>query len=530
MTDSALVAEDAGLDESGAVRDAPLSRRKIIAVAGILLIVAAALAVRAYRLTEPAGGFFGFNEGLYLLRAEAEANRGFFAWLTDPAYPTVFPLYQVTLIMLARVGAASLALARAISIAAGVATVYTTYRLGDLVFSRRAGLAAAAILAVTPGAVLLNHNAQPESLMVCLIVLATYLYVLAARQKRDRLALLAGVVGGLAVLTKPTALVFLLSLAVWETWGRHDLRWLRRPRARLFAGGLTAVGLPWYAWRALMDWGEYASTAGDLGERAQGLAGIGFLDWGSREIVWMLGPLTAIAAVAYLMFGLRRRSAGDKLVLSYVAVVLALFALFHFHSYYMLPLTPFAAMGIGSVVDRIFELRRSIGYAFGTALVATASLCMLLTMTGQKWGRWSPAYLEDAFEKTGTPSTLFVTDAIRGHLGPPIEYYVTDAELRYLPAGVYRPRDLGITYDDTALLMSFELGNPQGERLSADEDLLEDRIRPVFFGYALGQVPPSQHLFANGDWEAERVGPWWRIGWDISRQHSTMALYDPDRL
>jgi 4-amino-4-deoxy-L-arabinose transferase-like glycosyltransferase len=131
-------------------------------------------------------------------------------------------------------------------VAAGILAIPLLYDLVRRLFGRRAGLGAAAALAVLPTAILTAHTDTMDSLMMLFDVLAAWLVVVGAQSRKAWPLVAAGAVLGVAFNVKlfealivVPALALLVLLAI-------DLP--ARRRALAFAGSLAAfvaVGLSW---------------------------------------------------------------------------------------------------------------------------------------------------------------------------------------------------------------------------------------------------------------------------------------------
>jgi len=124
------------------------------------------------------------------------------------------------------------------------------------------------------------------------------------------------------------------------------------------------------------------------------------------EFLWMLFPVAGVLALAGLAFAAWRRSKGDKLVLVLVGVFLGYYILLHFHSYYMLPMTPFLALAIAAVTVDAFSRHyraRAARIVLVVSLVACMTLFSLVMLGGQKWGRWSPVAIRESYGSLGEP-------------------------------------------------------------------------------------------------------------------------------
>ncbi|HMJ32353.1 MAG TPA: glycosyltransferase family 39 protein [Baekduia sp.] len=137
-------------------------------------------------------------------------------------------------------------------VAAGILAIPLLYDLVRRLFGRRAGLGAAAALAVLPTAVLTAHSDTMDSVMMLLDVLAAWLVVVGAQSRRAWPIVAAGGALGLAFNVKLfEALIFLPALALLMLIA-VDLPWRRRALA--FGGSLVAfltVSLGWIATASL---------------------------------------------------------------------------------------------------------------------------------------------------------------------------------------------------------------------------------------------------------------------------------------
>jgi 4-amino-4-deoxy-L-arabinose transferase-like glycosyltransferase len=129
---------------------------------------------------------------------------------------------------------------------AGVLAVPLLYSLVRRLYGPGAGLAAAAALAVLPAAVLTAHSDTMDSLMMLLDVLAAWLVVRGALERRPWLLVAAGAVMGVAFNVKLfEGLLIAPALVVLALW-LGDLE--RGRRARALAGAavaFVAVSLSW---------------------------------------------------------------------------------------------------------------------------------------------------------------------------------------------------------------------------------------------------------------------------------------------
>jgi 4-amino-4-deoxy-L-arabinose transferase-like glycosyltransferase len=100
-------------------------------------------------------------------------------------------------------------------VAAGILAIPLLYALVRRLFGRRAGLGAAAALAVLPMAILTSHSDTMDSVMMLLDVLAAWLVVVGAQSRKAWPVVAAGAVLGLAFNVKLfEALIFVPALAL----------------------------------------------------------------------------------------------------------------------------------------------------------------------------------------------------------------------------------------------------------------------------------------------------------------------------
>jgi Dolichyl-phosphate-mannose-protein mannosyltransferase len=132
--------------------------------------------------------------------------------------------------------------ARVFTVLFGAATIYVTYRLGKAAFGRAVGLLAAAVLAVAPGAVYYADTVRvdvPEAFLTTTVLLLG-LGVWRKGRRIDYVA--AGVMAGLAMSTKQTALWLLAPLLIAHAYNARRRRFVD-VSVGLMAAGIVAGGL-----------------------------------------------------------------------------------------------------------------------------------------------------------------------------------------------------------------------------------------------------------------------------------------------
>lgn len=322
-----------------------------------------------------------------------------------------------------RGGWLALYLARGVTLLFGLMLVGGVYLLGREVWPGRsaAPLFAATLVALTPQVLFLSTVASNDIPAAALSTFTLWrLVVLLRRSYTPGRAILTGIFLGLAVLTKVSALVLALPLAVgllWQGWetrrNAHPFPWLRA--GLLAAGGALLVAGWWF----LRNWQRYGSPLGltthdrtswairDPAELASPYlrwlevfrsywAGLG---WGTiRPSGWVYSLLLVLVLVAVLgwVWALRRRRerpAGQ--IMLYVLCVLTLLGVMIFLEVWM----------------------RRVSAPYGRLLFPAIGAITLLLVGG--WRQWHPALPLLPLAVLGLLTTLAPPLIIRPAYTPP---------------------------------------------------------------------------------------------------------------
>ena len=152
------------------------------------------------------------------------------------------PLYVWLLGGAYAVFGASLWTARLLGLLIGVASVAVTYALGARLFSRRAGLLAAALLAVWPTALYFESELLLDPLLLLLMELAVWRMIVWFDSKHPRDAFLVGLFLGLAAITRPTVLVLLAVVAGTLIVRRRGAGSIAHATAMVALGLIVTIG------------------------------------------------------------------------------------------------------------------------------------------------------------------------------------------------------------------------------------------------------------------------------------------------
>jgi 4-amino-4-deoxy-L-arabinose transferase-like glycosyltransferase len=208
-------------------------------IAAVALITAVGLALR----------LAGLGESLY--GDELFTHR----WSTQAALPDVIasvdrlpagnlelnpPLFYVLAWISAKVGEPHVWL-RMPSLLAGTLTIPASYALGARVAGVRAGMFAAALVALSPFAIFYSAEARGYALLALLITTSALVLLQAVRSSRWGWWVCWAVVAGGAVYTHYTAVFALAAETGWVAWTRRD-------RLRPLGFTLAAVALAYLPW------------------------------------------------------------------------------------------------------------------------------------------------------------------------------------------------------------------------------------------------------------------------------------------
>lgn len=285
---------------------------------------------------------------------------------------------------------AALLAARLATALQGAGTCWFVFHTGRLLFNRGAGLVAAVLYAVAPLAVQHGHFATvdvPATFWIAgaLFFAARHL-CLPAPFVRD--LFWAGLWAGLAGATKYNAgLVLLAGIAAW---------WLRRPRSRtslalLLGGALLGfvLGCP----AVLLNPAGLVAGIADEARHVQQGHGLvfantppGLLYHAFFNLRWGLGAPLLLVVLAATAWALRRRSAGDLLLLAFVVPYYLLIGLAQVKfARYTLPLFPPLLLLAGALLTAptagwLGRLRMGAGI-LAAAYALLFSLALDATMT-----------------------------------------------------------------------------------------------------------------------------------------------------
>jgi Dolichyl-phosphate-mannose-protein mannosyltransferase len=312
--------------------------------------------------------------------------------------------------------------------------------------SRVAGVAAALFYAIFPGSVYYGRTFTPDGAMVFCLTVALYAaarYLIEDQAPFGRALGLAVTLLSVAYLAKPVAVIVLAPLLglIWERVRRRRrapwsaigvllavpllVLWLYDRRVASYAEWHWTSGIArLHVFPALA--GAFGSTAAFAAKASQFLSAIGMLRG------TMLGNLSFLLTVVSFV-ALPWIAARSKALLwgwllgglAYIYVVVTVERV----DYYMLPLLPLCALGIGGATARfVAEVRRSelaptARYALLglVPFVAAVALLAVRTPIAAYYEYNEEAYRNARYlDRTLDPNALVVI----GHYGPDVQYYI----------------------------------------------------------------------------------------------------------
>ena len=274
-------------------------------------------------------------------------------------------------------------LARLNSVLLGTATVFVVYLIGRRLWSDRAGLVAAALLAVNFLHVRNSQYAVNDVPSTFFLVLSFYFTLDVIEKGRWRHYLLAGLMAGLAASTKYNAGMVVVSVAIAHWVGHQKLRASLSPvpLAKLVSSGVAALagfvlGTPY----SLLDFREF--RAGFLSQLSMGQS-----PWSGQALnstAWQFltgiahgsGLADSVLALVGIALLLRFHRRGAALLLSFLLpyfVFMSAMALFFVR--WVVPAMPFVALLAAYGLEEILRgvPRRGLRWV-GSALVVLALL------------------------------------------------------------------------------------------------------------------------------------------------------------
>jgi len=355
--------------------------------------------------------------------------------------------------------------------------------------------------------VIVGRNVQADSLFVCFILAFLYFYLKAKSNNKLHNYLIAGFMLGMAIFSKQPAVLIVAVIILWELIANRNLRFLNRHFVTMIAV-TVAVLLPFYGFHLIAHAGELidAQRSGSL--RLSELPNVSRFLYLLRETWWGFSPPVALIAVASFIYFIRRASRADLLI--YIAIVIyGLFFIFlHKHSYYMLPIAPFAAL-MGA---RLWQ-----GGNFKAVLLAVVCgatiLISIFLLCGMKYGWDSFKIFGQTLEKAKIERVTILTDGrLLGNYGPILAYYAPKAEIANI-TNMKAGKDgiVPLNYRN-GLVILLDYKFPENLKFTIGMDV----VGPELFGYVFYRYKKdglaSPHEFSSGEIAIVKKAPFYKFG------------------
>ncbi|MCX6563889.1 MAG: glycosyltransferase family 39 protein [Candidatus Aminicenantes bacterium] len=291
-------------------------------------------------------------------------------------------------------------LARGIVAGFGLATVILLYFLGSRLYSRTAGLLAAFFLAFTVLHVRDSHFFCTDVPLTFFLVLILYLCLDIVEKKSRKAYLLAGIVTGIAIATKQTALlgipVILIAhlISFWkgkgfslkERW--QALRSSESPKKLAIVLGTTAIVFLIANPFVVMNPGKFLDMSRRTFEFVKGaqqpqwtfqFTGTTVGYWFTNLLYYGMGPALEIVCLLGILWALAKRKWTDGLVLLFLAIYFVSLG-FGYMKFirYAIPLLPFLCLLGARFAAELYEIVKPrvlrVILTIGLALVGVLSV------------------------------------------------------------------------------------------------------------------------------------------------------------
>lgn len=261
-----------------------VSRKQLLRVIVLVLLVGLVLrlmvsALRPLDTISDDGRFYlqvtqwtVFENRLFLTDGYLPSGKPHYFTSVGPVYPA----FLVVLLASIQDIDAALWTLRVVQALLDTLTVLLAYGIGSRLFGRGAGLVAMAALALDLRFILQVPDPSTETLYTTLLLAGFYFYVVAMQTERYRTYALAGVVLGVATLTRPVPLLLPLALLVCAVLAEQEDRVRVLKGTGLMALTLWAVVAPWVVRMAIVTDGEFipvsdsAASSFWMGSRGDG--------------------------------------------------------------------------------------------------------------------------------------------------------------------------------------------------------------------------------------------------------------------
>ncbi|MFA6449463.1 MAG: glycosyltransferase family 39 protein [bacterium] len=479
-------------------KNAPDARKQRIRYfIGILALMAVSFGLRVYRAGEPFGGYHSFNEGWYSILA------GNYTDFKSLLFPTsllgkvdynVSPFLSYILFAISKITGPGELAYRMAPIAFSVATLPLIYAFGARFIGRFAGFAAAVLYAFMPVSVVVGRNVQTDAVYV-FIMLASLMTYLGAREGGRGAALkmlAAGLLFGIAFMTKQFAVLLLPAVFIWETGRARGFRWFGVGHLIFGAGALVAPG-PFFAYHLMNNAGQLAGAQHALSVSQFQLPTKTILHFLGTEYFWGFSPFLTIFALAAIAYFCVRRNEGATLAMLAALMFALFFTFWHGHSYYILFAAPFVCLLAGGALQAVPA--RGAMASVVIALAALACVQSVAFLCSVKYGHGEFLTLATIVKSRPKP-VLVPMESLSGSYLPVMSYY--DRGVPILSEGelfkMNGEGDINLGADRSVVLVGFAFEDEA--RMPSPRFYILNKVYELhLFGRAVTVEPDSEHFF-----------------------------------
>lgn len=359
----------------------------------VMLLFGLGLAIRLYDITDLPLDFHPTRQLFSALKArgmyyqtlpdipEWQRDMALNQWKTKVTVEP--PLLEILAVATYRFTGENLWVARIYSIIFWLAGGVFLFSLAKELTSRDGALAALAFYLFLPYGIFASRSFQPDPLMVTLILVFWRLIYRWSKQPAWKWAILAGLIGGIAILVKLVAVFFVIGGALGALLGRHRVRELAsKPQVWSVIGLGILPGAVYVIYGVLISGALTQQFSGRfmpalLISPAFYLNWAGMIDNVTGHMLFVLGLLGAL-------FFISREKRIFALGIWTAYFFYGLFFNYHIssHDYYSLPLIPIVALSLAPLADKMLGTLLDVtrGARF-LRVVALISIAYLLTLT-----------------------------------------------------------------------------------------------------------------------------------------------------
>jgi hypothetical protein len=358
------------------------SMATVAAVAGVGAGFAAALFIRLWHLTS-----IGFNSDEAVYAGQGASIAGYDA--LRPFFPIfrAHPLLYQTVLSLGFLWSGGDAFGRFLSAGVGLATVVLTYKVGALMYGRRAGVLAALFLALMPYHVLVSRQVLLDLPEAFCATLTLYFLALYVRRGTSSWLYAAGGGLGLTFLSKEVGILYVG--AVYAFLALSPSIKLRVRDLAISLGAMVLVLLPYPI--SLAFAGKSHTGSAFLSYQLFRKPNHSFFFY-PTTVSEAVGPLLLAAALLGLWLLRRERGWRETLLLSWIVVPAAFFELWPVKGFqYLLPIAvPVALLGARMVVRLADGGVGRISRDTGRAAAAVFAVAIAVSLAVPSWQRIHP--------------------------------------------------------------------------------------------------------------------------------------------